>query len=420
MSRPTLEVADIFRTHGAAYREAHRLPLEQLRVMRAIEVCRTAILGGHLEKCDTCAEERNAYNSCRNRHCPRCQGSDRAKWLESRKAELLPVEYFHVVFTVPEQIAQIAFYNKETVYNILFHATAETLLTIAGDPKHLGAGIGFFAIPHTWGQNLLHHPHLHCVVPGGGLSPDHERWIACLPGFFLPVPVLSRLFRRLFLEELEDAFYQQQIQFPGSLEPLQDAFAFAELLRSQENHEWVLTTTQPQWSTYPGIRSPFVLRPWSAKPPFGGPQQAIEYLGRYTHRVAISNQRLLSMEDGQVSFQWKDYKHENRQNSKIMTIDADEFIRRFLIHTVPPGFQRIRYFGFLANCHRTAKLALCRQLLILPVTELLPQPADCRQLREAIMAENANRCPRCGIGTMIRVAILPRYMWPAVPPPNTS
>jgi len=376
--------------------------------MRAIELCRTAALGGHLEKCDHCAEERNAYNSCRNRHCPKCQNSDRAKWLESRKAELLPVDYFHVVFTIPEQIAQIAFCNKETVYNILFHATAETLLTIAGDPTHLGAGIGFFAILHTWGQNLLHHPHLHCVVPGGGLSPDHERWIACMPGFFLPVRVLSRLFRRLFLEELEDAFYQRRLQFPGSIEPLQDAFAFAELLRSQENHEWIVY----------------------AKPPFGGPQQAIDYLGRYTHRVAISNQRLVSDEDGRVSFQWRDYKHENRQNSKaeapikgasqIMTVDDDEFIRRFLIHTLPPGFQRIRYFGFLANCHRTAKLALCRELLIVPVTELLPHPDDCRQLLKAITAENANRCPRCGIGTMVRVGTLPRYPWPAVPPSDTS
>jgi hypothetical protein len=309
----------------------------------------------------------------------------------------LPVEYFHVVFTVPEQIAQVAFYNKETVYNILFHATAETLLTIAGDPKHLGAGIGFFAILHTWGQNLLHHPHLHCVVPGGGLSPDHERWIACMPGFFLPVCVLSSLFRRLFLEELEDAFYHGQLQFPGSIELLQDAFAFAELLHSQGDREWVVY----------------------AKPPFGGPQQAIEYLGRYTHRVAISNQRLLSDQDGQVSFQWKDYKHENKQNSKIMTIDADEFIRRFLIHTLPPGFPRIRYFGFLANCHRTAKLALCRKLLIVPVTDLLPQPDDCRQLLQAITETECNRCPHCGIGKMIRVGTLPRYPWPAVPP-NTS
>ena len=398
MPRSTLEVADIFRQHGAAYREAHRLPPEQLRVMRAIEVCRTAILGGHLEKCDHCAEERNAYNSCRNRHCPKCQGAERAKWLENRKAELLPVEYFHVVFTLPEPIARIAFYNKETVYNILFHAAAETLLTIAGDPKHLGAGIGFFAILHTWGQNLLHHPHLHCVVPGGGLSSDHERWIACLPGFFLPVRVLSKLFRRLFLEELEDAFYQGQLQFPGSSEPLQDAFAFAALLRSQEDREWVVY----------------------AKPPFGGPQQAIQYLGRYTHRVAISNQRLLSDEDGEVSFQWKDYRHENKQNSKVMTVDDDEFIRRFLIHTLPSGFQRIRYFGFLANCHRTAKLALCRQLLIAPITELLPQPADCRQLLEAITEKERNRCPRCGIGTMIRIGVLPRYPWPAVPSPDTS
>jgi hypothetical protein len=395
--RATLEVADIFQQHGADYRQAHSLSLQQLRVMRAIEVCRTAALGGHLEKCDYCAEERNAYNSCRNRHCPKCQGAERAKWLESRKAELLPVKYFHVVFTVPEQIAQIAFYNKETVYNILFHATAETLLTIAGDPTHLGAGIGFFAILHTWGQNLLHHPHLHCVVPGGGLSPDHERWIACMPGFFLPVRVLSSLFRRLFLEELEDAFYHGQLQFPGSIEPLQDAFAFAALLRWLEDRDWVVY----------------------AKPPFGGPQQAIEYLGRYTHRVAISNQRLLSDKDGQVSFQWKDYKHENRQNSKVMTVDVDEFIRRFLIHTLPPGFQRIRHFGFLANCHRTAKLALCRQLLVVPTTDLLPPSADCRQLLEAITETECNRCPHCGIGKMIRVAILPRYPWPAVPP-NTS
>ena len=350
------------------------------------------------KKCAYCAEERNAYNSCRNRHCPKCQGAERARWLENRKAELLPVEYFHVVFTVPDQIARIAFCNKETVYNILFHATAETLLTIAGDPKHLGAGIGFFAILHTWGQNLLHHPHLHCVVPGGGLSPDHERWIACLPGFFPPVRVLASLFRRLFLEELEDAFYQGQLQFPGSLKPLQDAFAFADILRSQEVREWVVY----------------------AKPPFGGPQQAIEYLGRYTHRVAISNQRLLSDKDGRVSFQWKDYKHENRQNSKVMTVDANEFIRRFLVHTLPPGFQRIRHFGFLANCHRTAKLALCRQLLIVPVTELLPPATDCRQLLEAITETERNRCPHCGMGIMVRIGILPRYPWPAVPPSDTS
>ena len=277
---------------------------------------------------------RHAYNSCRNRHCPKCQSAERAKWLEARKAELLPVEYFHVVFTLPEQIAEIAFYNKETVYGILFRAMSETLLTIARDPKHLGAEIGFFAILHTWGQNLLHHPHLHCVVPGGGLSPDHERWICCLPGFFLPVRVLSQLFRRLFLEQLEDAFYKNQLRFPGSLEPLRDAFAFDELLRLHEDRDWVVY----------------------AKPPFGGPHRALEYLGRYTHRVAISNHRLLSLEDGQVTFQWKDYRSEHREKSKTMTLDADEFQRRFLIHTLPAGFQRIRHYGFLANCHRTDKL----------------------------------------------------------------
>jgi hypothetical protein len=395
MPRPALEVADLFRRYGAAYREAHQLPHEQLRVMRAIEVCRTAALGGHVEKCDGCDFTRNAYNSCRNRHCPKCQNTERAKWLEARKAELLPVEYFHVVFTLPEQIAEIAFYNKETVYNILFRAASETLLTIGRDPKHLGAEIGFFAILHTWGQNLLHHPHLHCVVPGGGLSADHERWISCLPGFFLPVRVLSRLFRRLFLEQLEDAFYGKQLCFPGSLGPLQDVFAFDELLRSHGDKEWAVY----------------------AKPPFGGPERVLEYLGRYTHRVAISNRRLLSLEDGQIAFQWKDYRSEHREKSKVMTVDADEFQRRFLIHTLPAGFPRIRHYGFLANCHRKDKLEYCRSLLSAGATGLLPSAAECAQMREAITEkEVVHRCPHCGIGSMIRVAVLPCYRWPARPP----
>jgi hypothetical protein len=399
MPRPVLEVADIFRQHGAAYRKAYPPSYEQLRVMRAIEVCRTAALGGHVEECDHCDFTRHAYNSCRNRHCPKCQSAERGKWLAARKAELLPVEYFHVVFTLPEQIAEIAFYNKETVYDILFRATAETLLTIAADPHHLGAGVGFFAILHTWGQNLLHHPHLHCVVPGGGLSPDHERWISCLPGFFLPVAVLSQLFRRLFLEQLEDAFYRRQLRFPGSIQPLQDAFAFADLLRLHEDRAWVVY----------------------AKPPFGGPQRALEYLGRYTHRVAISNNRLLSLEDGRVRFQWKDYRSEHREKSKTMTIDADEFQRRFLIHTLPPGFQRIRHYGFLANCHRRDKLEYCRSLLTTGVAELLPQPAECAQMKEAITEkEDIHRCPYCGIGLIIRVALLPCYRWPALPPTDTS
>ena len=394
MTRPAFEVAGIFHQYGAAYREAHPLPLAQACVMRAIESCRTATLGGHLEKCGHCEFTRNAYNSCRNRHCPKCQSADRVKWLENRKAELLPVEYFHVVFTVPEQIARIAFYNKETVYNILFRATAATLLTIAGDPKHLGAGIGFFAILHTWGQNLLHHPHLHCVVPGGGLSQDHERWISCLPGFFLHVRVLSRLFRRLFLEALQEAFEKGELSFFGELEHLHEAPAFTTFLAPLSGAEWIVY----------------------AKPPFGGPSQVLEYLGRYTHRVAISNQRLLSIADGQVTFQWKDYRSEHKQKSRAMTVGADEFIRRFLIHTLPAGFQRIRHFGFMANCHRKDKLALCNRLLIVPITELLPQPAECRQMLEAITEKPIIRCPRCGTGAMIRIAVLPHYRWPAVPP----
>lgn len=396
MPRPTLEVADIFREHGAVYRETHSLPLEQLRVMRAIEVCRTAALGGHVEQCGHCDYTRIAYNSCRNRHCPKCQNSDRAKWLEARQAELLPVEYFHVVFTVPEQIAQIAFYNKEVVCNILFKATAETMLTIAADPKHLGAGIGFFAILHTWGQNLLHHPHLHCVVPGGGLSKDHERWISCRPGFFLPVRVLSRLFRRLFLEALQAAFDEGKLNFVGDLEFLQTPKAFTAHLAPLRGAEWVVY----------------------AKPPFGGPQQVLAYLGRYTHRVAISNQRLVSMNDDSVAFQWKDYRNKESQESKTMTLQASEFIRRLLLHTLPSGFQRIRHYGFLANVHRRAKLELCRRLLTVPVTELLPTPTDCQQLLQAI-TEHTVRCPECGVGTMVRIAVLPDYRWPALPP-NTS
>ena len=403
MPRPTVEVADIFRVHGAAYRDTHSLPLEQLRVMRAIEVCRTAALGGHVEQCGHCDYTRISYNSCRNRHCPKCQNTERAKWLESRRAELLPVEYFHVVFTVPDQIAKIAFYNKEAVYNILFRATAATLLTIGGDPEHLGAGLGFFAILHTWGQNLLHHPHLHCVVPGGGLSPDHERWVACSPGFFLPVRVLSRLFRRLFLEALQTAYNNGELQFFGELEALQQAAAFVRYLAPLRKLEWVVY----------------------AKPPLGGPSQVLEYLGRYTHRVAISNHRLLSMRDGQVTFQWKDYRCKDRQSPRTMTIEAEEFIRRFLIHTLPPGFQRIRHFGFLANCHRKDKLALCRQLLTDPVLQLLPTSADCGLLLAAIdpnhdIEKAARRCPCCGIGTMVRIETLPVYRWPAMPPQDTS
>jgi len=397
VSRPALEVAGIFQQHGEAYRAAHGLPLAELRVMRAIEVCRTATLGGHVEQCSHCAYTRQAYNSCRNRHCPKCQSMARSQWLERRKAELLPVEYFHVVFTLPEKMAEIAFFNKEAVYGILFRAASQTLLTLAADPKHLNAAIGFFGVLHTWGQNLLHHPHVHFVVPGGGISADGKRWFGCHPGFFLPVKALSRLFRRLFLEQMEDAFYCGLLQFPGSLEPLQDAMAFVACLDAHATSEWVVY----------------------AKPPFGGPQQVLAYLGRYTHRVAISNQRLLRLEDGRVTFQWNDYRDKQKRKSKAMTLAAEEFIRRFLIHTLPAGFQRIRHFGFLANRHRKAKLALCRQLLLVPILDLLPSPADCRVALQALTAKLVPLCPKCGIGTMLRVAILPFYRWPERPPDSS-
>jgi hypothetical protein len=393
-SRPSLEVADIFQQHGADYRQAHGLSLQQLRVMRAIEVCRTAALGGHVEECGHCSYTRIAYNSCRNRHCPKCQNSERARWLEDRKAELLPVEYFHVVFTLPEEIARIAFYNPREVYGILFRAVTETLLTIARDPKHLGAEIGFFAILHTWGQNLQHHPHVHCVVPGGGFSADYHRWIACRPGFFLPVRVLSCLFRRLFLEALQAAFDRGKLGFFGELEELRDAEKFAAYLAPLSEKEWVVY----------------------AKPPFGGAVQALEYLGRYTHRVALSNDRLLAMEEGKVTFQWKDYRDRDRSKSRRMTLDTDEFIRRFLTHTLPGGFQRIRHCGFLANRDRKQKLELCHHLLSVPVLELLPDTAQCAALLAEIAGPCPARCPVCAVGEMVRVATLPAYRWPAQPP----
>ena len=385
MSRPVYEPADIFRQYGEQYRKTRRLPFEQLRVMRAIQLCRTSALGGHAEKCGQCSYARNSYNSCRNRHCPKCQGSDRIQWLESRQGELLPVEYFHVVFTLPEPLARLAFYNKQTVYGILFRAASETLLTIARDPKHLGADIGFFGILHTWGQNLLHHPHVHFVVPGGGIGPDGN-WMACRPGFFLPVRVLSRLFRRLFLQALGKAFENHQLEFFGELEPLKDQTAFLSFLDPLRKSEWVVY----------------------AKKPFGGPQTAIQYLGRYTHRVALSNDRILGVSQGRVTFQWKDYRSKYRHKSRSMTLDAEEFIRRFLIHTMPAGFQRIRYFGLMANRHRKQSLALCRELLLRPQNQLLPDTAQCRTVWRALPTPEP-RCPKCS-GFLIRIPI----------PPNTS
>ncbi len=395
MVRPAYELADIFRQYGPAYRGARKLPKQQLRIMRAVETCRTSVLGGHAESCGQCNYTRIAYNSCRNRHCPKCQNTARARWLQSRRGELLPVPYFHVVFTVPEEIARIAFYNKPVVYGILFRAAAETLLTIARDPKHLGATLGFFGILHTWGQNLLHHPHVHFVVPGGGITPQGQ-WISCYPGFFLPVRVLSRLFRRLFLESLRQAFCQQSLQFFGDLTTLASRGAFDAYLEPLQTSEWVVY----------------------AKQPFGGPQQAIEYLGRYTHRVAISNNRILNVSNGVVTFQWKDYRAEQKQKSRTLAISADEFIRRFLIHTLPPGFQRIRHFGFLANRFRKRNLELCRTLLSDETAELLACTAQTRQA-VPLEVQPSNRCPVCHSGTLIRTALYPCYRWPQRPPDSS-
>ncbi len=389
MDRPKLEVADIFRRYGGAYRQQHdgSLSTAQRRVMTAIEVCRTAALGGHLERCDCCHHERPCYDSCRDRHCPKCQSLARAEWVEERKSEILRSHYFHVVFTVPEQIASIAYQNKDVVYSILFRATAETLSTIAADPKHLGAEIGFFAVLHSWGQNLLYHPHLHCVVPGGGISPDGTRWISCRPRFFLSVRVLSRLFRRLFLKYLQEAFEVDKLQFFSSFQALQDRQAFTRHLDSVRNVEWVVY----------------------AKPPFAGPQQVVDYVGRYTHRVAISNHRIVDIEDGRVRFNWRDYRDNNQQ--KTMTLSADEFIRRFLLHVLPSGFHRIRYYGFLGNRHRKKKLEHCRQLLgMAPPRESSSQPPtseDYRDRYEKLTGRSLRECPVCHRGRMIAIKVLP-------------
>jgi hypothetical protein len=380
MARAGPEVADIFRRYGAAYRESHGASLctAQRRVMSAIELCRTAALGGHVEHCDSCDHQRICYNSCRDRHCPKCQSLARAKWLEDRRSELLDTQYFHVVFTVPQPIAAIALQNKETVYNILFRATAETLRTIAADPKHLGAQIGFFAVLHSWGQALFHHPHLHCVVPGGGISPDGKRWISCRPDFFLPVPVLARLFRRLFLDYLKQAYDAGDLRFFSSLEPLRSRNAFLRHIAPIRRKDWVVY----------------------AKPPFAGPEEVLKYVARYTHSVAISNNRLLDINDGKVQFRWKDYRDDNRH--KTMTLGADEFIRRFLLHVLPDGFQRIRYFGFLANRYRAEKLALCRQLMQMPPPATTPEVnKDYKDRYEALTGISLKKCPLCRCGTMV-------------------
>lgn len=386
MGRPSLEVADVFREYGQTYRQAYgsSVSVEQRRVMRAIELCRTKALGGHVDRCDQCGHQVISYNSCRNRHCPKCQNLDKALWREARRAEVLPVDYYHVVFTLPRQLAPLALQNKKVLYDILFRAASQTLLRIGADPRHLGAQLGFMAVLHTWGQALMHHAHLHCVVPGGGLAPNGKRWLPSKKGFFLPVRVLSRLFRRLFVEALEKAFKNGALDFHGATVALDNEIAFRRLLQACRRTEWVVY----------------------AKPPFAGADAVLDYLARYTHRIAISNHRLISMKNGKVTFAYKDYK--TGAVNKPATLQVHEFIRRFLLHVLPNGFQRIRYYGFLANRHRAQKLALCRCLLQLPeVDESAPQhESDHRRLLEALIGTDPSRCPRCHNGHLTRFAVL--------------
>ncbi len=377
MSRPALEVADIFRDHGAAWRHANagHVSLDQLKVMSAIERCRTVALGGHVARCEDCAHTVIAYNSCRNRHCPKCQGAAAKQWLAEREAELLPVPYFHVVFTLPGPIADIAYQNKAVIYDLLFKAAAEATLTIAADPKHLGASIGITAVLHSWGSALTHHPHLHMIVPGGGISLDGQRWIAGRPAFFLPVRVLSRLFRRLFLKMLTIAHEAGRLAFFRDHAALADKGAFAAFLAPLRKAEWVVY----------------------AKKPFGGPQAVLAYLARYTHRVAISNRRLISADETGVTFKWKDYRIEGPGRYKTMTLPTHEFIRRFLMHVLPKGLHRIRY-GLFANGNRAANIARARELLAMPPRVTEPEtdaPAETDQPRML-----PTPCPCCG-GRMI-------------------
>src|ERR1700736_6630592 len=376
MSRPALEVADIFRDHGAAWRQANagHVSLAQLKVMSAIESCRTAALGGHVARCENenCGYTQIAYNSCRNRHCPKCQGAAAREWLAEREAELLPVPYFHVVFSLPAKIADIAYQNKAAIYNILFKASAETMITIAADPKHLGARIGVLSVLPTWGSALNHHPHVHMIVPGGGISLDGERWVACRPDFLLYVGVLSRLFRRLVLEKLTAAHRAGALQFFSKHAALANARAFAAYLAPLRNSKWVVY----------------------CKRPFGGPEEVLRYLARYTHRVAISNRRLVSHDDKGITFKWKDYRLEGRERYKLMTLATHEFIRRFLMHVLPAGFHRIRYYGLLASGKRADNIARARELLtppILPVDAIKAITADAAESKT-----EKHSCPCCG------------------------
>jgi Putative transposase/Transposase zinc-binding domain len=398
VSRSALEVADIFRDHGPAWRRAKagHVSLAQLKVMAAIENCRTAALGGHVARCEDCSHTLIAYNSCRNRHCPKCQAAAARQWLAERQADLLPVPYYHVVFTLPAPIADIAYQNKAVIYDILFKASAEALTTIAADPRHLGARIGLTSILHTWGSAMTHHPHVHIIVPGGGISLDGKRWVSCRPGFFLPVRVLSRLFRRLVLTMLLAAHKAGRLRFFGNHGALADAHAFAAHLAPLRRCEWVVY----------------------AKRPFGGPKAVLAYLSRYTHRVAIANSRLIACDRNGITFKWKDYRAKGRQRPKVMTLATNEFIRRFLIHVLPPGFHRIRHYGLFASGARVHNIARARDLLA------TPKPPDDAVNPASTAADTAAKpvsrpCPCCG-GRMIVIETFARGCSPHYQPSTSN
>lgn len=394
MGRCALEVADIFRVHGQTLRATGQLSLVQLKVMSAIERCRSAALGGHVLRCEACQHLDIAYNSCRNRHCPKCQARSARAWLEEREAELLPVDYYHVVFTLPAPISAIAYYNKAALYGLLFEVAAESLRTIAADPRHLGAQIGVTLVLHTWGSALTHHPHVHGIVPGGGLSVDNKRWVSCKPGFFLSVRVLSRLFRRRFLEELEKLHRTGALQFFGEYAALSDSAAFT---------QWLAPLRECEWVVY-------------AKRPFAGPEAVLAYLSRYTHRVAISNRRLIAMDERGVTFRWKDYRLKGQARDKAMTLAPDEFMRRFLMHVLPGGFHRIRHYGLLANAARRNNLARARELLNV---EPPINASDCATEGPAGLSAPTFVCPDCG-ASMIIVQVFARGELIRAPPPVQS
>ena len=394
MRRPKLEVADVFHRHGADWRRANagHVNLGQLQVMSAIEQCRSAALGGHVECCEDCGHSRIAYNSCRNRHCPKCQGAAATDWLAAREADLLPVGYFHLVFTLPAKIAPIAYQNKAVVYDLLFRAAAETLLTIAADPKHLGARIGATAVLHSWGSAMTHHPHVHMIVPGGGISLDGTHWVRCKPGFLLPVRVLSRLFRRLFLAALVDAHAAGRLAFLGAIEGLRGREAFTAHLAPLKRKKW------------------FVY----AKPPFSGPEAVLAYLARYTHRVAIANSRLIALDERGVTFRYKDYRRDGQARYRTMTLAPGEFIRRFLLHVLPKGFHRIRHYGLLASAGCKANIARAKQLMAAPMAEVDPAAVHDTADPE-VTTDHRPPCPCCG-GRMIIVEVFGRGGAPRGPP----